>query len=156
MGLTPQQIEAFETDGFLVGIDAADAEQVRRTQDAFREFENRVGHEKVQTGLGNLHFEEPFAWQLVTNPKVLDCVGSLVGPDILLMRTRTFCKYGPSNDFVAWHQDVICWGLEPPSLSMRGSPSTTATPRTAVSGSSRDLISGASANTVRRARPATF
>ena len=114
MGLTPQQIEAFETDGFLVGIDAADAEQVRRTQDAFRAFENRVGHEKVQTGLGNLHFEEPFAWELVTNPKVLDCVGSLGGPDILLMRTRTFCKYGPSNDFVAWHQDVIYWGLEPP------------------------------------------
>jgi ectoine hydroxylase-related dioxygenase (phytanoyl-CoA dioxygenase family) len=28
--------------------------------------------------------------------------------------THFFCKYGPQEKFVAWHQDVTYWGLEPP------------------------------------------
>lgn len=112
--LTADQVQAFETDGFLTGIDIAGQEQVDSARRAFDEYQARVGRQKCSEGLGNLHFDEPFAWDLATNPKVLDCVESLVGPDILLLATRTFCKYGPSDEFVAWHQDVTYWGLEPP------------------------------------------
>lgn len=36
-----------------------------------------------------------------------------MGPNLLLMGTHFFCKYGPTDAFVAWHQDVTYWGLEP-------------------------------------------
>ena len=114
MTLTPEQIATFETNGFISGIDVAEPVQVRRTQEAFAEFETRAGREKIQTGLGNLHFEESFVWELVTNPTVLDCAESLLGPDIMVLGSRTFCKYGPSDEFVAWHQDVKYWRLDPP------------------------------------------
>ena len=32
----------------------------------------------------------------------------------MLLATHFFCKYGPREKFVAWHQDVTYWGLEPP------------------------------------------
>jgi len=114
MALTSEQFESFESEGFLTGIDVSGQEQVRSTREAFDEFEARVGREKCQEGIGNLHFQEAFAWDLTTNPQVLDNIESLLGPEILLLGTRTFCKYGPSDDFVAWHQDVTYWGLEPP------------------------------------------
>ena len=114
MALTSEQIEAFETEGFLVGVDVSSPEQVRNTCRAFEEFEARIGRQKCQEGLDNAHFEEAFAWSLATNPQVLDCAQSLLGPDILLLGTRMFCKYGPSEEFVAWHQDVKYWGLDPP------------------------------------------
>ncbi len=113
MPLTSQQIEAFETDGYLSGIDVVGPELTEKTRQAFDEFEARVGHEKLAESPRNLHFEEPFAWDLVTHPRVLDIAESLIGPDILLLGTRTFCKYGPSDDFVAWHQDLKYWGLDP-------------------------------------------
>ena len=56
----------------------------------------------------------PFVLELATHPAVLDCVEALLGPDILLMGSHFFCKYGPTEAFVAWHQDVTYWGLEPP------------------------------------------
>lgn len=103
MALTSKQIGAFETEGFLIGIDVSGPEQVIDTRRAFEEVEARIGHQKCQEGLDNAHFEEAFAWNLATNHCVLDCAESLLGPDILLLGTRVFCKYGPSEEFVAWH-----------------------------------------------------
>ena len=50
---------------------------------------------------------------MATHPSILDCVSDLIGPDVLLLATHFFCKYGPQEKFVAWHQDVTYWGLEP-------------------------------------------
>ena len=48
---------------------------------------------------------------------MLDPVEAVLGPDILLLASNFFCKY-PAEErgerFVAWHQDVTYWGLEPP------------------------------------------
>ena len=39
-----------------------------------------------------------------------------MGSDIMLLTTHFFCKYpDPKGEtFVAWHQDITYWGLEPP------------------------------------------
>ena len=60
------------------------------------------------------HVDQRFIWELATKPTVLDMVEALLGPDILLLATHFFCKYGREEKFVAWHQDVTYWGLEPP------------------------------------------
>lgn len=114
MALTSQQIEAFQTDGYLAGIDVVGPELTQKTRHAFNEFEVRFGRAKLAEAPTNLHFDEHFAWDLATHPPVLDIAESLIGPDILLLGTRTFCKYGSSDDFVGWHQDLKYWGLDPP------------------------------------------
>ena len=63
------------------------------------------------------HFDVEFVWRLATHRRVLDAVEAVLGPDILLLASNFFCKY-PAEErgerFVAWHQDVTYWGLEPP------------------------------------------
>jgi non-heme Fe2+,alpha-ketoglutarate-dependent halogenase len=110
----------FARDGFLGPfrvLDAADAERVRRGFDALEAVE---GRERCRIGLLDRHFDVPFVRELATDPAILDAVELAIGPDILLLATHFFCKYPEPPDgaeparFVAWHQDVTYWGLEPP------------------------------------------
>lgn len=113
--------EQWERDGFLAPIrvlDSADAARVRHEFDALEALE---GREKCQIGLLDRHFDRQFVWQITTHPAVLDAVEAVMGPDILLLATHFFCKYPEPGDtlegpakFVAWHQDVTYWQLEPP------------------------------------------
>ncbi len=115
MKLTDAQIEAYRTTGYLspVRIAAkAEADQIRLQ---FDQLESEVGREKAEIGLLDRHFDQPFIWELATRSAVLDRVERLIGPNILLLATHFFCKYGEGAKFVAWHQDVTYWGLEPPS-----------------------------------------
>src|SRR5207244_2165335 len=83
----------------------------------FDAVEARVGRELAEIKLHDRHLDEEFVWRLATHPRVLDAVEELIGPDILLLGSHFFCKY-PAEErgerFVAWHQDVTYWGLEPP------------------------------------------
>lgn len=114
MLLTQTQIDAFETEGYLSGIRVVDESTARRYQTLFNELEAREGRDKCQIQLLDRHFDQEFVWRIATNPIVLDCIRALLGPDVMLMATHFFCKYGPTDKFVAWHQDLTYWGLEPP------------------------------------------
>ena len=114
MSLTKQQVKAYETEGFGSGIRVEDEAGALHYQSQFDELQAKEGREKCQLGVFNRHFGEKFIWQLATHPKILDCIQDLIGLDILLLATHAFCKYGPQEKFVAWHQDVTYWGLQPP------------------------------------------
>ena len=51
------------------------------------------------------------AYQIATSPAVLDCVESILGPDILLWDGSYVIKEANSAKFVSWHQDLAYWGL---------------------------------------------
>ena len=114
MALTKNQISAYETEGFVSGIPIENEAGALHYQRQFDALEAKQGREKCQTGMLDRHFDLKFIWQLATHPKILECIEDLIGPDILLLATHAFCKYGPQEKFVAWHQDVTYWGLEPP------------------------------------------
>ncbi len=114
MPLTPEQVERFERDGFLAPIPVLAEAEVARYRNLFDELEARLGRETASNSLTDYHFKESFIWELATHPKVLDCMEALIGPDIALLASHFFCKYGQQEKFVAWHQDVTYWGLEPP------------------------------------------
>jgi len=111
----------FERDGFLCGLRVLDVAGVARVRREFDALEAREGREKSEIGLLDRHFDQQFVWELATNAAILDAVEAVVGPDILLLATHFFCKYPAPSEaktspekFVAWHQDVTYWGLEPP------------------------------------------
>jgi non-haem Fe2+, alpha-ketoglutarate-dependent halogenase len=114
MVLDDEKLNRFDELGYCTEIQVADPPDALRYQSLFNEIEAREGRDKCKTGLYDLHFTVPFVWELATHPKILDCVAELLGPNILLMSSHFFGKYGPSEAFVAWHQDVTYWGLEPP------------------------------------------
>ena len=113
MRLTDQQVNDFQQHGYLAGIPIAEASEAHRNRDAFNKIEQREGREKCQKGLYDPHLTEQAVWNLATDARILDCIESALGPNLLLMATHFFCKYGPTEAFVAWHQDLTYWGLEP-------------------------------------------
>lgn len=112
----------FDRFGFLAPIPVHGAPEAARVRAAFDALEAVEGREKCQIGLLDRHFDQPFVWELATHPAILDAVEAVIGPDILLLATHFFCKYPAAGGapgaagapFVAWHQDVTYWGLEPP------------------------------------------
>jgi ectoine hydroxylase-related dioxygenase (phytanoyl-CoA dioxygenase family) len=108
----------FERDGYVSPIRIHSSEAAERVRAAFDRLEAAEGRERSQIGLQDRHFDQPFVWELATDPAILDVVQAAVGPDVLLLATHFFCKYPSVGEaearFVAWHQDVTYWGLEPP------------------------------------------
>lgn len=113
--LTPLQQRFYQEQGFFAPLRIAPDEEANRHRALFDALEQRVGREKAQIGLVDYHFTEPFIQELATHPVILDAVEAVLGPNLLLLATHFFCKYGQEEKFVAWHQDVTYWGLEPPT-----------------------------------------
>lgn len=115
MKLNQNQINAFENTGYLTALEIHDHAEVIPFRAAFDKLEAREGKVNCQIGLQGRHLDTPFIWQLASHPEILDCIEQLIGPDIMVLSTHVFCKYpSQQTEFVAWHQDVTYWGLEPP------------------------------------------
>ena len=115
--LSKDQIAMYHKNGFLSGIRIAEETETGHYRGQFDALEEKEGREKCQIGLQSRHFDVRFIWELASHSKILDCVEALIGPHFLLLATHCFCKYGEGEaaaKFVAWHQDVTYWGLEPP------------------------------------------
>jgi non-heme Fe2+,alpha-ketoglutarate-dependent halogenase len=105
----------WESEGYVTSLDVLTESEVRHYRSLFDELESKEGKSSAQIGLIDRHFKEKFVWELATHPVILKHVQCLIGPDVLLLATHFFCKYPSLGDkFVAWHQDVTYWGLEPP------------------------------------------
>jgi ectoine hydroxylase-related dioxygenase (phytanoyl-CoA dioxygenase family) len=108
--------ETYELDGILPRIDVFSKPEIEGFRAQFDDLEAREGKEKCQVGLQARHMDERFIWELATDNRVLDVMEAVMGEDVMLLSTHVFCKY-PDKDgksFVAWHQDITYWGLEPP------------------------------------------
>jgi len=115
--LSTQQVEQYKRDGFICNLPILDSAAATHIRQQFDDLEAQTGKTKSQVGLIDRHFDQQFIWALATHPKILDCIEALMGPDILLISTHFFTKYGEGDlakSFVAWHQDVTYWGLQPP------------------------------------------
>jgi ectoine hydroxylase-related dioxygenase (phytanoyl-CoA dioxygenase family) len=114
MPLTEQQVNEYRMNGCLSGIpvlNQAESDDIRVQFDAL---EAREGREKARIGLVDRHFDQEFIWRLAIHPQILDVVEAVIGPNLLLLATHFFCKYGQEEKYVAWHQDATYWGLQPP------------------------------------------
>lgn len=116
MAITTEQAQRYRDEGFLAPIPILGAEEAASRRRQFDALEAQVGREQARIQILDAHYTEQFVWELATHPKVLDAVSAAIGPNILLLGTHFICKYGegPSAEaFLAWHQDLTYWGLEP-------------------------------------------
>jgi chlorinating enzyme len=55
------------------------------------------------------HFEHPYLLRFLTDPKVLDAVEAIIGPDITLWSSHFISKPGGDGLPVSWHTDADYW-----------------------------------------------
>ncbi len=116
MTLSEQQVEQFKRDGYVFPIDILDADEVadlRRRLEA-REALQGGSIEPGQRAKSHLLFK----WldDLIRDPRILDPVEQLIGPNILCWNTIFWIKDVGSKSFVSWHQDNRYWGLSSPEV----------------------------------------
>lgn len=55
----------------------------------------------------------PWVNQVARDPRILDIVEDLLGPDLLVYTATFFMKEPGSQTYAAWHQDSTYFGLSP-------------------------------------------
>ncbi len=111
MALTPEQVEQYRRDGYVCPVPVMPAQEAAAIRRQLEAAEARQGGklEPVQRSRAFLLFK----WldDLIRDPRVLDPVEQLIGPDILCWSTIFWIKDSGSKSFVGWHQDNTYWGL---------------------------------------------
>lgn len=106
--------EAFRRDGFFAPVPAFSAAEVREWRGAFEDFERSLPPGSIRPqDRRKLHVRLPWARRIAEDPRVLDVVEALIGPDILVYTSTFFVKEPHSDAVAAWHQDATFFGLAP-------------------------------------------
>jgi non-haem Fe2+, alpha-ketoglutarate-dependent halogenase len=104
--------ERFERDGFVFPIRVFSREKAAAYTAAYERHE-RAGEIKDDSPGLKVHCVFRWAYEIATNPAVLDVVEALVGPNILVFGSRPWNKLPHDERYVAWHQDNSYYGLDP-------------------------------------------
>jgi non-haem Fe2+, alpha-ketoglutarate-dependent halogenase len=114
--LTQAQVEAFKRNGFhfpVRVITEAEAAAYRREIEAFEAVHGLV----MKTPYRNKpHLVFKWANELIRNPRILDAVEDLLGPDLLVWGSSFFIKEPHDPAYISWHQDSTYWGLSHPDI----------------------------------------
>ncbi len=110
--LSESAIEQIRRDGYYFPfplLSESEAEQLRARLEAFEATQGGA-LEPPQRSKSHLLFK----WldDLIRDPRVLDPIEDLIGPDILCWNTIFWIKEAGSPTFVSWHQDTRYWGLD--------------------------------------------
>jgi hypothetical protein len=110
--LTEAQVAQYQRDGFYFPVPVFSPEEVRELRTQLETFEARQGH--VLQGAQRLKTNLLLTWvaRLIRDPRILDPVEDLIGPNILCWSAQFWTKEPQTSDFVSWHQDHQYWGLD--------------------------------------------
>ena len=110
--LTEDALTQYERDGFFFPIRVLTADEVEVARSRLETFEATQGHPISGEYRGKSHLIFTWVDALMRNPRILDAVEDLIGPDILCWSTVWWIKEVGSDAFVSWHQDGRYWGLD--------------------------------------------
>jgi len=111
MTLSQDQVTQFERDGYITPINVLGLDEAARLR------RNLEACEADQGGALEAHQRNKshllFKWldDLIRDPRVLDPVEQLIGPNLLCWNTIFWIKEAGADSFISWHQDQTYWGL---------------------------------------------
>ncbi len=118
--LTQTQREYYGEQGYLFPVRVFDDAEVANFRARFDKYvaESRGQLEGViprerRVVFGQTHLFLHWVFQMVSHPRVLDAVESVLGPDILVWESAWFIKFAKDKAYVSWHQDGTYWSLQP-------------------------------------------
>jgi ectoine hydroxylase-related dioxygenase (phytanoyl-CoA dioxygenase family) len=112
--LSREQVAQFNRDGYVQGLrafDAAGTDRNRRYFDALLAKVLAAGGDSYS--ISTAHLKYSYVYDLLTHPRIVDCVADLLGPNVIGWGSHFFCKMPQDGKAVAWHQDASYWPLTP-------------------------------------------
>ncbi len=112
--LTPEQIQFYNAQGYLMPFDGLSEQETRDLRNyfdgilaAFME----LGRSSYSINSAHLRFAR--IYQLVQDPRFVKPVADLLGPNVVCWGSHFFCKLPRDGKRVPWHQDSTYWPLSP-------------------------------------------
>lgn len=112
--------EQFDRDGYVCPIRVLSDEEVARILKHYHAHVER-NKDRLATMKPNqtyqvfseTHFAMKWVYDIARNPRILDAVEKIIGPNILAWNTNWFSKMPGDKAYVGWHQDGTYWQLSP-------------------------------------------
>jgi len=122
--LSSDQVETYREQGIvhpLHALPAAEAAALHARYQAQADFIKGRNNQKPHL---------LFTWldALVRDPRIVDAVESLLGPDLFCWGAQFFAKPAGDAAYVSWHQDATYWGLSSPDVATAWVALTPSTP----------------------------
>ncbi|MCQ6560521.1 phytanoyl-CoA dioxygenase family protein [Paenibacillus mendelii] len=112
--LSKEQIASYHENGYLIGLEPVfgDSEMLQLNEDLQKLAQLLEPGEKM-SAIREWHMSSKWLYDVCTNPKILDYVEAILGPNFYMWGSQFFAKAPGSRDTVAWHQDAYYWPLHP-------------------------------------------
>ena len=115
--LSAHHVEQYRRDGFLCPVDVltpAEAAEARAAVEALEAGHAARGLPRPinQYHRVNAHIVSEGARAAALDPRILDPVESLLGPDLMVWGVEYFIKEAHTTKIVSWHQDLTYWGMD--------------------------------------------
>lgn len=103
-------------DGFLFPLPALPAPEAAAARAELQAIEARWQTADLPLPLAtykrvNAHVVLPMVTRIAADPRILDVIEGLLGPDILIFAAEFFIKEPHTRQIVTMHQDLTYWGL---------------------------------------------
>ena len=110
--LSADQVADYNSLGFVQPFDAFSADEIAEIRTYVDRLMADMGPDGAY-GINCYQARLSGLWDIATDPRILDYVEDLVGPDILCWATAILSKKPHDPKAVPWHQDAGFWSLSP-------------------------------------------
>ena len=111
--LTVEQVEKFHRDGFASPMTALSAHEAAAAANRLERYEADTGKSAMDTLTFKGHMPFSLYCDMIRNPRILDALEDVVGPNIVCWGSSFFVKEPKSESFISWHADTYYYGLLP-------------------------------------------
>lgn len=100
---TPAQIEQFNCEGYVAGIEIFKGEELKKIQAFFEQAKHKlISFPKLR----KMHHTFPELYDIVTNPLLVGYLQDLLGSNVVCFISQYVCKEPGDFQEVGWHQDA--------------------------------------------------
>ncbi|MCP8938459.1 phytanoyl-CoA dioxygenase family protein [Alsobacter sp. SYSU M60028] len=115
-GLSEAEIRTYRDDGVLFPFPVLSDAELAAALAVVDRIDTFPAEQRAGLLLARTHWVSKTLCDLCRNPRILDRVEGLIGPNILVWGANFFLKEPRSPAYVGWHQDATYWGLEPADI----------------------------------------
>lgn len=112
MALSPADVAHYRRHGYLAPLPGLSAEECGRLREEIEAFGRRHGVKEQLVLRNKAHLKMPALAAVVHDPRIIDAVEAILGPDILCWGSSLFIKEPGGQERVGWHQDVYYYDIE--------------------------------------------
>ncbi|MEU7863187.1 phytanoyl-CoA dioxygenase family protein [Nonomuraea sp. NPDC049141] len=112
MALSPSDLARYRSLGYLTDLPGLTAGECAELGARIAAFGRRHGVQEQLVLRNKAHLKLPALAPVVADPRIVDAVEAVLGPDVLCWGSSLFIKEPGRPEQVAWHQDSYYWDIE--------------------------------------------